>query len=185
MAISNLTFIRILLALLWLVVGSAASAQQQSIFINSDHPSGIQISNFAAGKSCLEGDEPTQVCGETTTINITGQSLCDWSEEIRYRCTWYAYQFDFQNARPGEEIICNVENSHVTTFGPNTEEVTGLSTARYTLEIDAADGHLFNPSYTTYAPDAPVARVRETHRCEYAGEPLFEVAYNRISHPEQ
>lgn len=139
------------------------------------HQSGITISNTVAGNVCIEDNKPTRICEAAEFIDIVGENMCDWSDDIVYPCTHYGYQFDYEGGAAGEKIICDTHRSTTTIFGPRTEQVTGAMTARYTVELGNDDGHVFETSYNTYAPVNERILIRETHRCSYAGALLYEV----------
>jgi hypothetical protein len=155
-------------------VAVANEARVVEVFL--PHASGITVLNQIAGNVCIQDDEPTEVCGRSEFIDIVGENLCDWSDDIQYPCTWYGYQFDYEDATAGQTITCDVYRSNPTVFGPETQ-VTGPSTARYTLEVGDSSGHIFHPSYNTYAPVRERLYIRESHRCQYAETPLYDVNY--------
>ena len=139
------------------------------------HPSGITISDPIAGNVCIEDDKPTAVCGAAEFIDIVGENMCEWSENIDYPCTYYGYEFNYSGGEAGQLITCDTHRSTETIFGPRTEQVTGPMTARYTMELESDTGRIFRTPYNTYAPVGEPIYIREMHRCSYAGTLLYQV----------
>ncbi|MGD2070470.1 MAG: hypothetical protein PVI57_17475, partial [Gemmatimonadota bacterium] len=131
--------------------------------------SGVRVTDGTSGVVCLDEEGPANVCEAAVEIDIRGEETCDWSDEIQYPCTWYGWEIDYGGTERGDTLVCDVFRSSRTTFGPRTEEVTGERTARYTEALEATHGHLFHPSYNTYAPVEEPVTVGETHRCSYRG----------------
>jgi hypothetical protein len=148
------------------------------------HPSGIEITNGASGVVCLEGGEPSHVCERAHTIRIVGDAICEWSDEVDYPCTWYGYQFDVSNVEASMMIVCDVTNSIRTIFGPKTDEVTGTNTARYTIDLEVGQAHLFHPAYHTYAPVEKKTAVTSVHACIVDGAPLYQASFRALYEPE-
>jgi hypothetical protein len=156
----------------------------QRFDVYQPHPSGIEIQNGKSGVVCLEDDEPSYICAEAYTIKITGEVMCEWSEDIDYPCTWYGYQFDISNVEADTLIICDVTNSIRTTFGPKTDKVTGNNTAQYTIKLEAGQDHVFHPAYHTYAPVERETDVISIHACSVDDMPLYRVSFRAFYEPE-
>ena len=171
------------------VIGAVASprveADAQEIEVYPAHSSGIEILDARAGIVCLIDDAPDHVCRPAYTIPIIGDSICAWSEDIDYPCTHYGYELDLANVREETDIICEVANSIRTTFGPETEEVTGRNTARYTETLQVGQTTLFHPSYHTYGPVEKETAVISVHACKVNGALLYQVSYRALYVPEK
>jgi hypothetical protein len=169
----------VLLACLLLVPvpsqSQSSSTPARTLKVHLPHQSGIALRNTASGNVCIENDEPTEICESAEFIDIVGENMCKWSEDIDYPCTYYGYQFDYEGAQAGRKITCDTHRSTKTTFSPETEQVTGPMTARYTIELDSNAGHIFHTAYNTYAPVDELILIRELHRCSYEGALLYEV----------
>lgn len=163
---------------------AAEPGDEQKFDTYLPHPSGIGISNGESGVVCLEDGEPSYVCEQAYTINIVGDAICEWSEEVDYPCTWYGYQFDMSNVGAEMVIICDVTNSIRTVFGPKTEKVTGSNTAQYTIELEAGQEHLFHPAYHTYGPVEKRTTVISIHACSVDGTPLYRASFRALYEPE-
>lgn len=172
---------------LWLGALDAVAAEPanvQKFEIYSPHPAGIEIRNSKSGVVCLEGDEPLDVCKEAYTIKIVGGTMCQWSDDVVYPCTWYGYQFDLRKVEAETLVVCDVTNSIRTIFGPKTEKVTGNNTAQYTIRLEAGQGHLFHPAYHTYAPVQEETVVISVHACSVDGIPLYKASFRAFYEPE-
>jgi hypothetical protein len=177
----------IALVLTGLMTGSVAltaTMDEQRFSVYLPHPSGIAIRNARSGAVCLEDDEPVRVCRPVYSVEITGDATCQWSEDVQYPCTWYGYEFDLENVDRDLKIVCDVTNSILTIFGPETEEVTGSNSARYTEQLTAGQTHLFHPAYHTYAPVSEETAVVSVHACSVDGVPLFQASFRAYYEPE-
>lgn len=148
------------------------------------HPGGLEISNARSGAMCMEDNEPTHVCIETYTVQITGDSICEWSEDVDYPCTWYGYEFDLSGVQEDAVITCDVANSIQTIFGPKTDRVTGSNTAQYFIDIEAGQDHLFHPAYHTYGPVSQKTFVVTIHACNLDGVPVYQASWRAYYEPE-
>jgi len=148
------------------------------------HPSGIEISNAESGVVCLEGGTPSHVCEQAYTINIVGDSICEWSDDVDYPCTWYGYQFDMSNVEANMVIVCDVTNSIRTNFGPKTEKITGSNTAQYTLELEPGQEYLFHAAYHTYGAVERQTAVTSVHACSVDGAPRYQASFRALYEPE-
>ncbi len=133
---------------------------------------------------CLENNEPTHVCIEAYTVPITGDSICEWSEDVDYPCTWYGYEFDLDGVQQDLVITCDVTNSIETTFGPKTDQVTGANTAQYFIDIEAGQEHLLHPAYHTYGPVREETYVISVHDCRLDDVPLYQASWRAYYRPE-
>jgi len=64
-----------------------------------------QISKFRSGRVCLSGGQPSSVCQAMVDIQVTGEDHCAQADGSQ-ACTWYGFEFDYQNADPSEPLIC-------------------------------------------------------------------------------
>jgi len=78
----------------------------EPVFAGFDDPGAtLRIANFRSGSVCLEGGEPSAVCRGAVDITVRGEALCTQAGGAR-QCTWYGFQFDYENAMPGESLYC-------------------------------------------------------------------------------
>lgn len=161
---------------------TAADPQRFAAYL--PHPSGVGITEPRSGLVCVEEGEPVRVCQPGYTVQITGDSICAWSEAVDYPCTWYGYEFGLENVQADGQIVCDVANSIRTIFGPKTDEVTGANTARYAVPLSAGQSQLFHPAYHTYAPVAQETAVVSVHTCSLEGVPLYQVSFRAYYEPE-
>jgi hypothetical protein len=134
----------------------------------------FRISNFVAGYVC-ERDGNQEVCRESDVIEVKGESVCDWSGEKR-RCTWFGYEFDYENADPAVPLECVYERSNPSDEGGRDGlRQRKATTGEFELKLDASSGHSVNPGYEVHsvppgrAPFDVVTRIT----CSYRGEPAF------------
>lgn len=87
-------FISLMLCCAAFGIAAAEPNNDQKFDTYPPHPSGIEIANGESGVVCLEDGNPSHVCERAYTINIVGDAICEWSDNVDYPCTWYGYQFD-------------------------------------------------------------------------------------------
>ncbi|HZX22670.1 MAG TPA: hypothetical protein VFF18_03975 [Woeseiaceae bacterium] len=149
------------------VAGSAAGESLQPGFFYHD-PSGIRLTAARSGDACVEDGKPTGVCEKAHKILITGEETCDYPPDKRYPCTWFGYEFDYQDATPGTSIECTVRRSDPR--GRRTTE-------KYSYRLGDASGHIFKPEFRTYAPVEERVILAEVHQCAYQGELVSTVEF--------
>lgn len=185
---SRSALLAFIVATLWLPMetnGQNTGAAARTFVSYLPHQSGITLTNGVGGNVCIEDDKPTAVCESAEFVDIVGNNMCQWSDDVDYPCTYYGYQFDYEGGKAGQKITCDTYRSTITIFGPKTEQVTGPMTARYTIELDADDGHIFRHAYNTYAPVQERILILDTHRCSYGGALLYEVHWIVRFTPEE
>jgi len=156
--------------LLATMFGSAIAARAESIqpgFFYHD-PSGIRLTAARSGAACVEDEKPTGVCEKAHRILITGEETCDYPPDKRYPCTWFGYEFDYQDATPGTSIECTV--TRTDPRGRRTSD-------KYSYRLGNASGHIFKPEFRTYAPVEERVILAEVHECSYQGELVSTVEF--------
>ncbi len=140
---------------------------------------GLRISNFVSGPVCHYDNGTEEVCNQAEDIDIKGESYCDWSGEQR-RCTWFGFQFDFENADPSVPIECDYMRSRASAEG-NWERVRekNASTGSFTYELETSNGHFYNPMFELYSapPGGAVIIVSTEFQCTYDGKPVFDMIF--------
>ena len=113
-------------------------------------PAGIRISNFVSGPVCQLEDGRREICEQAVDIEVSGESRCNWAGQER-RCTWFGFQFDYEDADPTTPIVCSYTRSRPSNEG-NRDGVRQRNAMEgtYTLELEAESGHLFNQGYEVY-----------------------------------
>lgn len=181
---SHLSVSVLILCVLQLIVVAVSAEPLDAFQLAGEGNSALRLDNPRSGEVCSSDGEPTHVCSSGPDINVLGREMCDWSEDVKYPCTRYGYEFDYAGANPGDIINCEVTRSVRTVFGPDTEQVTGENTAEYTEELQSEKGRLFHHGFQTYAPVEDRVLVYESHRCAHLGEPLFQVNFVHRFEPE-
>lgn len=162
-------------------------AQQVDDAVAAEEPSSIRIWNFVSGEVCRgEGDAEVgqtpsdRVCA-SQTVPIRGRDICIWAGEER-RCTWFGFEFDYENADPHEPITCVWTRSRPVDEG-NWEEVRnrGITTDTVQVKLQDVSGHHFEPGYNLFGavPD-PWVVVTMYYDCTYRGETVFAPHYRLI-----
>ena len=138
-----------------------------------------KVTNFKSGEVC-ERSSAQAVCVETEAIEIEGKDRCEFDGQMR-RCTWFGFEFDYENAHPDVKIECAYTRSHPSNEG-NRDGVRERNATTGTLEVKlpAESGHFVHPMYQLHAvPPAGVAIIISTDlECSYAGHDLFGVRYD-------
>lgn len=114
-------------------------------------PDDLQITRLRVGLVCPQGrSDGGSICFETTRIPVTGQGTCVYNGERR-PCTWYGFEFEYTNARPGDEISCVYTSDHTSNLG-NPARVLQQNTDRYEyrLRLASQTGRHYNPQYSTF-----------------------------------
>ncbi|MGH7563823.1 MAG: hypothetical protein ACREK5_05320 [Gemmatimonadota bacterium] len=145
----------------------------------------FRIWNLVTGPVCRDqdlvderreqGQPPSDRICQGTDVPIRGRDGCIWSGEHR-RCTWYGFEFDYENADPDEPLLCEWTRSRPGTEG-NREGVRseGLATDTFEVELEQESGRFFSPGYDLFqVVSGPWMTVRLHFECTYRGEPAFE-----------
>lgn len=137
------------------------------------------ISNFVSGPVCHHEDGSESICGQDEDIYVTGQSTCTYAGE-RKPCTWFGFQFDYENANPEIPIVCTYWRSEASDEG-NYETVRHRSanTGEFRIELNKTSGHFYNPMYQLYSPPPGKDFVIVTSlSCSIEDKPVFEMTFN-------
>lgn len=144
----------------------------------------FRILNLAVGPVCRdrrlvavypkEGQPPSDRICESRDVAVRGEDVCIFAGERR-RCTWWGFEFDYENADPSIPLICTTTRSvpgnlgnHEGIRNPNATSATGET------PIESVNGHLFSPGYELFIPAATWLVVDMHLNCTYGGEPAFE-----------
>jgi len=151
----------------------------------------FRISNLVTGPVCRDpdlvderrerGQPPSDRICAGTDVPIRGDDGCIWSGEHR-RCTWYGFEFDYENAAPDVPLTCVWTRSQPGKEG-NREGVRsqGLATDTIEIELEGESGHFFSPGYDLYqAVSFPWGIVRLHYDCSYRNQPAFQASFRLI-----
>jgi hypothetical protein len=137
-------------------------------------PERLEVSDVRFGLVCPERNpEGGSVCVETTEIPITDQGVCVY-DGAQHPCTWYGFEFQYANARPGDEITCVLTSNRNASYG-NPGGVVQEHTNRleYGLKLETPSGRFFNPQYSVFNPRLAGTVVVEDTVCSFGSRELF------------
>ena len=139
---------------------------------------GTDIANFKSGLVCTDGENFGWISHEEQKIHITGQSKCTYNKKSM-PCTWYGYQFDYENFPKDSKLDCKISSSEVVSFGNPKEELDSETVvASYEIELPELSGHFFNPQYSGLSNlRAELYSTYHHTECFYKGRRVFE--FNR------
>lgn len=164
-----------LLALLQPSQALAGESLQLGVYYHDPDDTALKLKNVKSGLVCSEDGEPRQVCEKAIKIYITGDETCDWSPDTEYPCTRFGFEFDYEGATPGSTIDCEIQRRD-----PMGRRTSG--TRRH--ELESASGHIFYPTFRTYAPVEERSILSEVHECSYEGQRLASIEYIIYYEPE-
>lgn len=156
---------------------------------------GLEISNLVSGSICRYEEETGarsseidihangSIC-EAVDIEVRGKGRCVYAGEEK-PCTWYGFEFDYDNKDPNEPITCIWRRSQPTDMG-DIERVEKRSAVADTfdLALEGASGHYRHPMYNLYAaPPAPLT-IDDEMTCTYRGEPALETLFRLRFSPD-
>lgn len=151
-----------------------------ALALASGPASAVEVSNVRSGLVCSENGRPGWICHETGDIHVTGTSLCvyDGREEP---CTWYGFSFEYTGNVPGSLLDCQFEFTRPTTHGNPAKIVDeNVTSGRYALPLEHANGRFFNPQYTLFeaagVAGSDSANVLAT-RCSIAGRQVLDFRF--------
>jgi hypothetical protein len=144
----------------------------------------FRIRNLAVGPVCRdrrlvtvrpkEGQPPSDRICESRDVPVGGEDVCIFAGERR-RCTWWGFEFDYENADPSVPLICTTtrsvpgnEGNYEGIRNPNARSATGKT------PLEGVNGHQFSPGYEVFIPEATWLVVDMHLDCSYGGEPAFE-----------
>lgn len=178
---------------LWLAAALFVASDATSAQEPSSAPGELRISNFVFGTICRRDEETGAVSAEigvdadgdiceATKVPIRGRGRCMYAGEEK-PCTWFGFEFDFENKDPEEPITCTWTRSVPADEG-TTVEVTkrGIMSDTFDLRIgDDTSGHYRNPMYWVYRPQtAPWIVADMDLNCRYRGQPVVETQWKLI-----
>jgi hypothetical protein len=145
----------------------------------------LRISNFRSGPVCGEGSgeagrPPSSRICQDTDIPIRGRDTCVFNE-VRMPCTWWGFEFDYEDAQPDVPLACTWRRSRPGTEG-NWEGLRSQGIETETIRIDLGDtaGHTFFPAFDIHTDDIawPVIDVEFT--CSYGGHRAFSATHRLL-----
>lgn len=149
----------------------------------------FRLLNFRSGPVCRDPDlvderrekgrPPSDRICEEKNILIRGQDGCVFDGEWK-RCTWWGYEFDYENADPDQPLVCAWTRSRPTDVG-NSEGIreSGVMTGTDEIELPQESGHFFGPGYDVHLP-VPWMTIDVRYACTYRGEPAFEFEHRVV-----
>ncbi len=152
----------------------------------SASPSGtvVYITNVKSGLVCLYKFEAgvgylddAHVCFETEDIYITGQSECVFDGRAE-PCTWYGYEFDYDNKSSSPVILTCKYSSHEDTVVGNPDGIWGEDISSYEITLEPGKNHFSNPQYTVYRTGLGENPRRRVTVCGIEGQQAFVSEFN-------
>ena len=112
----------------------------------------VEIQNFRSGLVCehLANDQETAewICFDTEIIHITGQGRCVYDAQVE-PCTWYGFEFDYDNLSVDETISCVSQSSKSGDIGnPQGIDKYNTRTYKYALDLEPGAGRYYHPQYS-------------------------------------
>lgn len=151
----------------------------------------IEIENFKSGLVCPykpDNNNKLQasgwICFETEAVYITGQSRCTFDGKER-SCTWYGFEFYYNNLAADEEITCISKSSEIGDIGnPDGIVAADTDTVEYSLKLKSDASHFFNPQYSLFSSSAGHEKiVDEETVCYLDSQELFRFKF-RLMFPK-
>lgn len=122
----------------------------------------VSISNFKLGYVCpanpsdpeytestrqTSGIADGSICRETDSIIVTDEQKCVFSG-VSYPCTWYGYEFDYENMPENVSLNC-VALSNLPGNSGNPKGIISENSKRteFQLDLEAGTGRFYNPLY--------------------------------------
>jgi len=151
----------------------------------------FRIWNFVSGPVCPDADladerrqrgqPPSDRICQGNDVPIQGKDGCIWSGEHK-RCTWYGFEFDYENADPDIPLVCVWTRSRPGREGDAAGvRSEGLPTGTTEVALKEESGHYFSPGYDLYqAVTFPWGIVRLGYDCSYKGAPAFQTSFRLI-----
>ncbi len=151
----------------------------------------FRLSNLSSGRLCDEdGGGAIDVHGEGTfcdpsgDVEIRGEGRCVYAGEER-PCTWFGFEFDYENKDPREPITCVWTRSRAADEGDPEEVRKRSATAdTFDLAIEDASGHYYHPVYQIYGVTPSRVVVDMEYHCAYREEEVLETSYRLIFSPD-
>lgn len=152
----------------------------------------FRIRNLEIGPVCRDrqlvaerrknGQPPSDRICEARDVLVRGEDICVWSGQ-RKPCTWWGYEFDFENADPSVPLVCTWTRSSPGDEG-NWEGIRHKDAATGSSEtwLETESGHFFGPGYEILNTANPVPWhvVDVDYECTYRGEPAFRAGVRVI-----
>lgn len=147
----------------------------------------LRITNLRSGPVCEAGTAeigraPSNRICPARDIAIRGEDTCVFDGEEK-RCTWWGFEFDYENADPEEPLVCVWTRSLPVNEG-NYEEVRSRSIATDTVryDLEGTSGHYYFPGFDTFPEGFPYPwiTVDLEYDCSYRDRPLFELNHRLI-----
>ncbi len=149
----------------------------------AEAPGAVEIENFKSGLVCPYHPEKDGgwICVETETVYITGQGTCVFGE-VKKRCNWYGFEFDYSNITEDIEVSCISKHSKIGTFG-NPDRITSddVKVSDYKITLKPNDNHFFNPQFSTFNFSSDTKNVTHTEtNCSVEGEEVFSFKFDLV-----
>ena len=160
--------------------GRVAAVLLLGLTLVSGPATAVEISDVRSGLVCSEYGRPAWVCHETGDIHITGASRCVYDGR-QEPCTWYGFSFEYTGNVPGTLLDCEFEYTRPTTHGNPAKIVDeNVTSGRYALPLEHANGRFFNRQYTLFdaagVADSDPANLMAT-RCSIAGRQVLDFRF--------
>ena len=136
----------------------------------------IEISNLKIGNVCFKDNtgKDGNICRETNEIFVAGDNTCYFSGR-EMPCTWYGFEFDYNNPKNINSMSCLFESNRPYTSG-NPNEIRAEETYSDAIDIPLEPGknRFFNPQFVglSYGEEGRNKTVHTT-TCSIEGIELF------------
>ncbi len=137
----------------------------------------VVIRNLQSGTVCGPPSAP-RICQITSTIDVTGQGSCVFNRTT-IPCTWFGYSFDYDLPSSTATLQCEWQSDVGRRMGnPDQALAENASHGQYELTLRNDTHHYINPQYRGLSAADSGGSVESLRQsCGYAGEQLFEVAF--------
>ena len=155
----------------------------------AQNPNEFNLSGFKFGYVCpnpggssypgqTTGVSEGDICQASRRIDIQGDQNCIFNGKSE-PCTWYGYEFEYENMPEPGVINCTWRTSVPTTEGnPNEVNFENETQGDFELTVSPGSGRFYNPLYTLYFPNEGEEIVIEEYVvCRLDSEVIFEVDY--------
>lgn len=162
--------------------------EEEAAAEEAPEPAGpFRVWDVLSGPVCDAGEgevgrPPSSSICASRDVAVRGEDTCVF-DGARKRCTWWGFELEYENAAPGEPLVCIWQRALAVDDG-NYEGVAKAGIAVDTVQVDipSSRGRLFNPGFDTF-PERPVPPwlpVPMVWECSYQGRPMFTLDYRLI-----
>jgi hypothetical protein len=100
----------------------------------------LRVAGFRSGRVCHDGANPSGVCETVVDIQVNGSEQCPRGGASA-PCTWYGFEFDYQNADPAQPLVCSSSGASEDFLGSMVAGVLRAAPATEGTELGNLLGH--------------------------------------------